>query len=206
MKEKFIILLDNNKIFLLLIFILSVLGVILNRFAPAQSSILVYLFLTLFYARLIRSSIIEANTVFRQVIWLISAPVILALLPFMVIGVFIPMLINNDLYFFLIYVFFFILTWVFVAFVFDIEKIKVAVQIVNALFLSILSVTFVFYFTPDLLKDIFSKEVLVDIKKDGLEIESLIDLFIKLLTIPYILSGIWVNVAIAYREYKNASR
>ncbi|MCM3595038.1 hypothetical protein M4D55_04470 [Metabacillus idriensis] len=203
--KKFISLLDNNKVFPLIIFLLLILIPTFIQNVPALSSILIYIFLTLIYSKLIRSSIQKANSIFKQVIWLMLAPVILALLPFVIIEEFFPILVNNDLYFVLIYIFFFILSWVIAVFVFDIKKIKVAVQIVNALFLSILSVTFIFYFIPELLINFISTDILTEvIKKEGLGLETFFDIFIKALTIPYILSSIWANVAIAYREYKNS--
>jgi hypothetical protein len=202
--KKFIIILDNNKVFPLIIFFLLILISIFIRNAPTLSSILIYIFLTLFYSKLTRSSIQKANTIFKQVIWLIFAPVILALLPFVIIEKFFPILVNNDLYFILIYVFFFILSWIIAVFVFDLKKIKVAVQIVNALFLSVLSVTFVFYFIPELLINLTGSEVLTEIKNEGLGLETFFDLMIKALTIPYVLSSIWANVAIAFREYHNS--
>ncbi|MFC9600215.1 hypothetical protein ACFTQL_20450 [Peribacillus butanolivorans] len=203
MKEKFISILDNEKVFPLIIVLLLILIAIFTQSAPTLSTILIYIFLTLFYTKLIRNSIQKAKSVFCQVIWLIFAPLFLALLPFVIIEKFFPKLVNNDSYFVPIYLFFFILSWVLAVFVFDIKKIKVAVQTVNALFLSVLSVTFVFYFTPEFLTNMFSTEGITEIKKEGLELETFVDLLIKALTIPYVLSGIWANVAIAYREYKN---
>lgn len=86
-------------------------------------------------------------------------------------------------------------------FLFELNKIKVAIQIVNAIFISVLSLTFIFYFTSDIFIKLISKEILLVMKNNSLGIETILDLVIKVITLPYILAGIWASVALAIREY-----
>ncbi|KUP03880.1 hypothetical protein Q73_16730, partial [Bacillus coahuilensis m2-6] len=91
----------------------------------------------------------------------------------------------------------FVTTWVLAVFIFDLEKVKVAVQGINAFFITILSLTFIFYYTSD--------EIIELLKLQGVtasDVASEIDLFLKTITIPYILAGIWATVGIAIREYR----
>lgn len=202
MKEKLLSIIDNDKQFYLILFIIIVLALIIRSFLPAVTMILIYLFMFLMYFKLIRNSIQKANTIFRQVIWLFIAPVIIAMLPFVILEKFFPQLIFNNFIFVPIYIFFFIMTWIIAIFLFDFKKIKVAVQIANAIIISILSITFIFYFTSDFLSELFSNELLLELQKENIGIETILDLFIKTITIPYVLSAVWAGVFIAYKDYK----
>ena len=194
---------DNKNIFYLVLFVSLALGTICFYFTSSFGIIFVYIFLTLFYIERIRKSIQWATTVVKQVIWLILAPIIIALLPFVVIELIIPRLVYNDYFFAPMYLLFFVLTGIIAAFIFELKTIKISMQIVNGIFLSIVSLTFIFYFQSENLYTTIEPNLAAQIKLSNISIDTLFDLLIKVITIPYILLGIWGNIAVLYRENRS---
>jgi hypothetical protein len=197
MFRKFLKLIENDTKFNIIWFSTLILAVILFNFSSLLGLIFTYLFGILFYTKKIQSSINSSNTIFKQIIWLLISPLLIVLLPMAILEIFIHGLIYKKYLFNTLYILFFIATWVLAVFIFELEKIKVAVQGTNAFFITILSLTFIFNYT--------SNEIIEVLKLQGLtasDIATQIDLFLKTITIPYILAGIWATVAIAIREYR----
>ncbi|MFG6116949.1 hypothetical protein ACGTN9_17495 [Halobacillus sp. MO56] len=199
MKKFLINLFDTNQYYFYIL-ILVIMMFLFNKY-QILNSILTYLFLILIYTKIIRSSIQKANTILKQIAWLLFIPALISLLPFVPIESLFPNIVHNDYFFISVFIIFFTLSWVLAVFVFDLHTIKVAIQVINALFLSILSITFLLYFTSDALVNLLSKEIIVEMQKENLGIETFLDLLIKAITIPYVLAGIWANVGITYKEY-----
>ncbi|KZZ83909.1 hypothetical protein [Bacillus sp. SJS] len=192
---------DNEKYVSISLVVLFVLLFIVSKVTTLGTIILLYLIMGLFYLHIIRKSIRKSNTIFFQIIWLLIMPFIIALLPMLVIDIVIKGDIMENSFSTPLYILFFVLTWVFAVYVFEYSKIKVAIQFINASVLSILGITFLVYFNPEFLKILFGK-LIEEIEFTSLSAESIFDILIRLITLPYFLACLWANFAIELRGYQ----
>lgn len=203
MRRRFGDFVDNEKSFYTVIIILLFLIILLSKLTTVGTTLCFFYFLMgLFYTHLIRRSIKWANTIFRQVIWLSLIPLLISFIPILLLMFIFNSSTLSDSITLTLYTMFFILTWVTAVFVFDLSKIRVAVQFINAIVLSILGITFILYFNSEIIKFLFSKQMLNDLNSIGIGPESFFDIMVKLTTLPYFLACLWANFAIEFRSYK----
>lgn len=197
---------ETERNFNIVVVVVFLLALILINKIQSLGIFFIYVFLTLMYIKIINSSVKWANSVCKQVVWLIIAPIIIALLPFAIIERIIPSIAYQNSFFVPVYLFFFVITGVIAVLIFDLNKVKISIQIVNGIFLTILSLTFVFYFQADALFNFIEPDLANEILSANVSIESLFELLVKLITIPYILLGIWGNIAVSIREIQYYKR
>ncbi|MBV4427205.1 hypothetical protein [Clostridium tyrobutyricum] len=92
-----------------------------------------------------------------------------------------------------------ILLWIISALILDRDKVKAAILINNAIIATVVSVTFLTSLNPNIAKIMYDKEFIEQSIKAGIPARSIAELGIKLLTLPYILAGIWSKVIIDIR-------
>ncbi|MBP7331438.1 MAG: hypothetical protein KBA08_03900 [Firmicutes bacterium] len=95
----------------------------------------------------------------------------------------------------------FVLVWTLAASKFEKKKIKAAMSVVNALTLTILALTFIAYFGISTIVFVDTNTI-NEIKAEGYTIETMIEILIKAITLPYLLGGIWGLVALDIRDAK----
>ncbi len=74
-------------------------------------------------------------------------------------------------------------------------------SVVNALTLTILALTFIAYFGISTIVFVDTNTI-NEIKAEGYTIETMIEILIKAITLPYLLGGIWGLVALDIRDAK----
>ncbi|KQL52676.1 hypothetical protein AN964_03475 [Heyndrickxia shackletonii] len=200
MHKKFFNFIDNEKKLYIAAFFILILSVIVAKFTSFGATILGYIILGLIYTHIIRRSVKKAKNIFLIILWLVFIPLFISIIPLAILSIFIKGIfatpISTPLY-----ILFFILIWTIAVFIFDYYKIKVAIQFINALVLTILGITFVVYFTPNFTNLLIDSEMKKEIISNGLGVESFFDLIVKMITLPYFLACLWSNFAIEVRGY-----
>lgn len=191
---------EKKFLYLLVSFVLMLSG----AFLPFLPDIKLYLALagiTFLYLFWLRDSIIWACTISRMIIWLLIAPGIISLV---IIG-YISVFWNEVLYnmpFSIGFILFFIIVWTLAAYNFDKRKIRAAMTFINAVTLTTLGLTFIFYFNVGNSFIPMSQADLTELTAAGLSQASLLEILIKMITLPYFLAGIWGLAVLEIREAK----
>lgn len=153
------------------------------------------------YLHLLRTWFVSSNSIWMIIIWLLFSPFVISILLIAYISL-VWEDIQKDQFFITSFFIIFILTWAISSLLFNLERIKAAVTILNAIFTSALTIVFLTSLNADLTKLFFSKDILIEANKEGFSSNYLIELFTKLLTLPYVLSAIWALVIIELRSLK----
>jgi hypothetical protein len=156
--------------------------------------------MVMFYVSWVTSSIEWANTIFKMVIWLLFAPLTIPIFIILFVSLFWINIVSN-LQFIISFLLLFIIIWTLAALKFEKKKIKVAISIVNALTLTVLAFSFFSYFGLGIT---FIRK-LITIELNGCAIETILEILVKIVTLPYLLGGIWGAVALEIRDYKEST-
>lgn len=157
--------------------------------------------IALFYIVLFLNSIKSANNVFKMICWLLVAPFLITIF----VSAYISLLwepIQQNRYFIMLLFVVFIFSWLFASYRFDLDKIKAAVMILNAIFTTILTIAFLTTLDAEFSKLLFSTDIIKAAVDEGFSESNLIELIIKMITLPYILSAIWAQIIIELRYLK----
>ncbi|SFC75793.1 hypothetical protein [Clostridium uliginosum] len=202
--KKVISFINDSKKMYLLTFLIMILSIVIP--IPNELRNPIYIIVTtIIYILWFRDSIKVANNVWKMIIWLLFAPFIISLVATAYISlVWIP--IQQDKYFLFLFIVMVILLWMLAAYKFDLDKIKAAIFILNAIVTTIITIAFLTTLNTDLSKLVFSTDLIELATKDGFLANSLIELIIKMITLPYILSVIWAQVIIELRSLKMIGR
>lgn len=187
---------QNKKLIYLLGFIVIIFGLLPLPHIMKLSSF--YLGIGLIYLVWLFDSIEWASTIPKMIIWLLVAPFLISLVIIAYVSLFWNDVVLN-LPFALSFLLIFILVWLLAALRFDKKKIKVAMSFVNALTLTILALTFILYFGFDTASFIDSS-ITKEAEANGYNIESIPEILIKIVTLPYLLGGLWGTVAYEIRD------
>jgi hypothetical protein len=188
----FISFIDNERKVYTTVFLLLVIAV----FIPFPTLIKLAIFLlamTMVYLNIFRSSILASITIFRIICWLLCAPFLISIV---VIGYisFIWSDILQDKYFIYAFLFLFVFSWMLAGYIFDLNKVKAAILILNTIFTSIVTIAFLTTLDANLSKLVFDESMISAALKEGFSANTLIELLVKVLTFPYIISAIWAQL------------
>lgn len=190
--------LDNEKRVYSLVILLIVITLLIPLPQIAKYVLLIAV-MTLVYLNMFRSSVLASTTVFRILLWLIAAPsiisiVILGYISFLWDGV------EQERYFIFLFLVFFILSWVFAGYVFELNKVKAALLILNSIFTSLLAIAFLTTLDSNLSSLVFDSEIINAASQQGFNENSLIETIVKILVFPYVMSAIWAQLIVELRS------
>jgi hypothetical protein len=172
------------------------------HYAPTISFIFMCLGLLFLYEEWIKNSIQRVNTIARQVLWLMLYPIFFVGVAIIIMGVMFAEVLANKMILSLFSVFFFVLSWGLATYQFELRKLKVTIQIINATFISGLSLSFLSYYKLDVMKEVLTPEIIAELIPYNVGLGAFIDVMIKTITLPFVLAGIWANVMVVYRDYR----
>ncbi|GGE68555.1 hypothetical protein [Priestia taiwanensis] len=192
---------ERNKIYavILLSFVIAILS---YSYTPTISFAFMCIGILLLYVKRMKDSILRTNTIFGQVVWLIVFPIFFAGLTLGIVEFMFVEMLGSDTTLNLFMIFFFVSSWGMAMYCFELRKLKVTVQIINTIFISGLSLTFLSYYKLDVLKEVLTPDIIAEFISYNVEVDAFIDIMIKTITLPFVLAGMWSNVVVAYREYR----
>ena len=163
--------------------------------SPLVKTLLMYGGMGIIYLSVLQESIRWANSIFKIFIWLLFAPFIISCV---VIGSIELSWIDTvpNVPFTVVFIILFVASWMLGGYVFETKKVKVAMMIINAIVLSLLGLSFIsnFYEGTSLLP--LTPEDIKALKVLGMAPNVLIEILIKVLTLPYLLAGLWGLVVV----------
>ncbi len=195
--RKFLSFIDNSKHLYITIFIV----VIVTNILPLPQQIIptIYtFFFTLMYLNILRNSIMRSTTILRMIRWLLIAPILISI----IVASYISMIwkpILEDMYFLPMLLLLFILSWLFAAYKFEYKKIKAAVTILNGLFMLIIALVFLTTLNADLSKMVFDKDTIQSAYNNGISANSIIEIVVKFITLPFVISALLAQVLLELR-------
>lgn len=148
----------------------------------------------------LKNSIAKATSAFRIMKWLSVAPLGILIFLLLYISLISESIANNTLFGYCLFNVVFVATWIIGALVFDFNKVKAALLILNAIIITFLSISFVLY-TIDTqhLAVILPHQIIPELKKIELTPSSFLELIFKIMTLPYVLASIWSIVILELR-------
>ena len=135
----------------------------------------------------------------KNYLWLILVPfIVAAILTSLILMLWKPA--STGIPFGVVFISFFVLIWMFAAYIFDLAKVKAAITILNAIILSVLAVTFITSFDMTYSMLVFDMDMIKEAQEAGVSSNGLLEYLIKLLILPYLLAGIWGAVIAELRQ------
>lgn len=131
--------------------------------------------------------------------WLFVSPIFIALILSVTVASYLTK-INQDNLFIIIVCTLIILLWCISALILDKDKVKASLLINNAILTTILAISFLSTIDDSFSKIIYDKSYIDEAISIGISPNSIIELLIKLLTLPYVLGAIWSSVLIELRH------
>lgn len=194
----FINFIDNERRVYGIAFLLMLVAV----FIPLPTVIRLVIFfviMTLVYTNIFRSSILASTTIIRIICWLICAPFLISIVVVSYIS-FVWSDIQQDKYFLYIFLFLFVLSWMLAGYIFELNRVKAAILILNTIFTSFVTIAFLTTLDANLSKLVFDDNMINAAANEGFSTNTLIELLVKILTFPYIISAIWAQLIVELRS------
>ncbi|REK71976.1 hypothetical protein [Paenibacillus paeoniae] len=194
--RRIIEILKNTRVIYLIVFLFIIIGVYLP--SPQIKFLLIGFAITLVYLNMFLNSITNANTIFRIIRWLLVAPFLIALVVASYISFFWSPVIE-DRYFIWFLLFTFVVSWLAASLFFELNKVKAAVMLINALFTTLLAVAFLTTLDSNFSSLVFDQSVIDTAIQEGLSENSLVEILVKIITFPFVISSIWAMLVIELR-------
>lgn len=198
----------NNKYLFKFPYLFSIALIILVifTFAPISNKLkfpLNAVAIALIYIVILINSVNEANSVLKIIWWLLFYPIVISVFVSIYVSIFWHPIITQDKYFIPLFLVAFFCSWMFASYAFDYKKVKLAITILNAFFATIVTLAFLTTLDSNLITSFFSSETISLALHSGLSINSLIEVVIKFITFPYVISVIWAQVILELRSSKH---
>lgn len=188
---------NTRKVFITAIILIFIASII--PFPNVIKFIFTFSAIILVYLHMFRASVVSSNSVISIILWLLIAPFFISIFVVAIVGMFWKP-IEQDNYFTISFFILFIGSWIFASIIFELTKVKAAVTILNAIITTILAIVFLTSLDSDYSQVMFSEELIKEADKEGFSANSLIELSVKLITLPFVISAIWSLVVIELRS------
>lgn len=191
--------LKNTKIIYLIFFLIFIIDIC----TPVSSirTFLMMIAITLIYLNMFIISITNANTILKIIRWLLIAPLIIGVVIAGYVSIWWTAALK-DQYFVWFLLIVFVVSWVTAALFFELNKVEAAIKIINAIFATLLAFAFLTTLNSNFSTLIFDQSTINAAIHTGISKNSLVEIIVKLVTFPFIISSIWALLIIKLRTIR----